>query len=76
MGFTLRSATWNCADRAKFSARVRPAYSSFRIADLARDAVLIPEVLARGQRLLREDPATAQRLLRTWAPADTGSISV
>ena len=48
----------------------------FRIADLARDAVLIPEVLARGQRLLREDPATAQRLLRTWAPADTGSISV
>ena len=48
----------------------------FRIADLSRDAPLIPQVLARGQRLLAEDPDTARRLLRTWAPADTGSISV
>ncbi len=48
----------------------------FRIADLGRDAALIPQVLERGARLLREEPETAARLLTTWAPGDTGSISV
>ncbi len=49
---------------------------SFRIADLTRHAHLLPEVVARGDRLLAEAPAEAQALLHAWAPADTGHISV
>ncbi len=48
----------------------------FRIADLRRHAHLIPEVVARGDRLLRDDPATAERLLTIWAPADSGHVGV
>lgn len=48
----------------------------FRIADLARDAVLIPKVIEHGKALLATDPAQAQRLLATWAPADTGTVGV
>lgn len=48
----------------------------FRIADLARDAVLIPKVIEHGKTLLANDPAQAQRLLATWAPADTGTVGV
>lgn len=48
----------------------------FRIADLTRHAHLLPEVVARGDRLLAEAPAEAQALLHAWAPADTGHISV
>ncbi|MGI9325273.1 MAG: ATP-dependent DNA helicase RecG [Pseudomonadales bacterium] len=48
----------------------------FRIADLRRDAERIPEVIARGDALLREDPQTAAQLLAVWAPADTGAINV
>ncbi len=49
---------------------------SFRIADLSRHARLIGEAVARGDRLLAEDPEEAQALLRAWAPTDTGHISV
>ncbi len=48
----------------------------FRIADLARHSHLIPEVLARGERLLETDPATARELLNAWAPEDNGHIAV
>ncbi|MFK7912428.1 MAG: ATP-dependent DNA helicase RecG [Pseudomonadales bacterium] len=48
----------------------------FRIADLRRDADRIPEVIARGDHLLKEDPASAAELLKVWAPADTGTINV
>jgi ATP-dependent DNA helicase RecG len=48
----------------------------FRVADLRDHADLIPSVVARGDRLLKDDPATAERLLRTWAPADSGHIGV
>lgn len=49
---------------------------SFRIADLSRHAHLLPAVMARGDRLLAEAPEEARALLRAWAPADTGHISV
>ena len=49
---------------------------SFRIADLSRHAHLLGEVTARGDRLLAEAPDEARALLRAWAPADTGHISV
>ena len=48
----------------------------FRIADLNEHAGLIPEVVKRGDRLLADDPATAERLLSIWAPQDSGHISV
>ncbi len=48
----------------------------FRIADLMEHAGLIPEVVKRGDVLLAEDPATAERLLSIWAPQDSGHISV
>jgi ATP-dependent DNA helicase RecG len=48
----------------------------FRIADLMEHAGLIPEVVKRGDELLAEDPATAERLLSIWAPQDSGHISV
>jgi ATP-dependent DNA helicase RecG len=49
---------------------------SFRIADLSRHAHLMAAVVERGDRLLAEAPEEAQALLRAWAPADTGHISV
>lgn len=48
----------------------------FRIADLATHAELIPKVLARGEKLLSEDPELAQRLLSAWAPLESGHLSV
>ena len=48
----------------------------FRVADLARHSHLIPEVVARGERLLEADPATARELLNAWAPQDNGHIAV
>lgn len=48
----------------------------FRIADLSRHAHLMPQVIATGDRMLKEDPGAVQRLLEAWAPADTGHISV
>jgi ATP-dependent DNA helicase RecG len=48
----------------------------FRVADLARHSHLIPEVLARGERLLQTDPTTARELLNAWAPEDNGHIAV
>jgi ATP-dependent DNA helicase RecG len=48
----------------------------FRIADLREHAHLMDTVVARGDRLLREDPAAAARLLNIWAPADSGHTGV
>ena len=48
----------------------------FRIADLAKHAHLMPQVIATGDRLLEEDSNAVQQLLEAWAPADTGHISV
>ncbi len=39
---------------------------SFRIADLARDAHLLPEVQAVGERLLASHPERAERLIERW----------
>ena len=50
--------------------------TQFRIADLARHAHLIEEVIREGKRLLEEAPEDAEALLRAWAPADTSHIAV
>ena len=40
--------------------------AAFRVADLVRDADLLPEVHRIGERLLRELPAVADRLVERW----------
>jgi ATP-dependent DNA helicase RecG len=40
--------------------------AAFRLADLARDADLLPQVHALGDRLLAEDPAVADRIVARW----------
>ncbi|MBJ6983208.1 ATP-dependent DNA helicase RecG [Luteimonas sp. MC1750] len=40
--------------------------AAFRVADLARDAGLLPLVHALGERLLLEQPAVAERLVERW----------
>ncbi len=54
---------------------------SFRIADLSSDAHLIPEAMRRGDQLLAttddlDSARTLQNLLETWAPADSGNLTV
>ena len=50
--------------------------TQFRVADLARHAHLIDDVVREGKRLLKEAPEDAEALLQAWAPADTGHIAV
>ena len=40
--------------------------AQFRVADLARDADLLPQVQDIGERLLRESPELAQRIVARW----------
>ena len=40
--------------------------AAFRVADLARDAGLLPQVHALAERLLADDPAAADRVIRRW----------
>jgi ATP-dependent DNA helicase RecG len=40
--------------------------AEFRLADLARDADLLPQVHALGERLLAESPEVAERLVARW----------
>jgi ATP-dependent DNA helicase RecG len=54
---------------------------SFRIADLAQHAHLMPAVIARGEHMLRADAdaeskAELAHLLHVWAPADEGHLTV
>lgn len=42
---------------------------AFRIADLARDAHLLPAVQAVGEAMLREQPQAAERLIERWIGA-------
>lgn len=49
---------------------------SFRMADLAVHAHLMPKVIERGDRLLAEPDEELKNLLYTWAPADTGHLTV
>lgn len=52
---------------------------SFRIADLGMHAHLMPRVIERGEKLLAAAPSdknTMENLLSTWAPADSGHLSV
>jgi ATP-dependent DNA helicase RecG len=54
---------------------------TFRIADLAVHAHLMPTVIERGERLLRGGLGAAERaeainLLRVWAPPDEGHLTV
>ena len=39
---------------------------NLRVADLARDAALLPEVRRAANQLLRQHPATADSLVRRW----------
>ncbi|MXW50976.1 MAG: ATP-dependent DNA helicase RecG [Gammaproteobacteria bacterium] len=48
----------------------------FRVADLARHAHLIPEIIQEGQRLLTEAPEEAEALRLAWAGGDVGPVSV
>jgi len=48
----------------------------FRIADLREHAHLMGDVVARGDRLLAEDPETVSRLLAIWSPAVSGNAGV
>lgn len=50
--------------------------AQFRVADLMRDASLLPAIGELGDRLLAEDPASATALLATWATPDWGYGSV
>jgi ATP-dependent DNA helicase RecG len=54
---------------------------TFRVADLGAHAHLMGEVMRRGDTLMRAvpdstDADTMQQLLRIWAPAESGSMSV
>jgi len=40
--------------------------AQFRVADLARDADLLPQVHEMGERLLRESPELAERIVARW----------
>ncbi|HEY5849682.1 MAG TPA: ATP-dependent DNA helicase RecG [Lysobacter sp.] len=40
--------------------------AQFRVADLGRDADLLPQVQEIGERLLRESPELAQRIVARW----------
>ncbi len=40
--------------------------AAFRVADLARDAAMLPAVQALGERLLRETPDVADRVVARW----------
>lgn len=40
--------------------------AAFRVADLARDAALLPGVHALAERLLAEAPAVADRIVARW----------
>ncbi|MFD0739196.1 ATP-dependent DNA helicase RecG [Lysobacter koreensis] len=40
--------------------------AGFRVADLARDADLLPQVQELGERLLRESPEIAERIVARW----------
>ncbi len=49
---------------------------SFRVADLTRDAHLIPQAIARGKHLLEHDAESAAVLLSAWEGDDAGLGSV
>ncbi|MEM9620525.1 MAG: ATP-dependent DNA helicase RecG [Pseudomonadota bacterium] len=54
---------------------------SFRIADLGLHAHLMPTVIQRGNQLLQASPGSPEahtmlQLLTTWAPADSGHLTV
>ncbi|SBV36715.1 ATP-dependent DNA helicase [uncultured Stenotrophomonas sp.] len=40
--------------------------AAFRVADLVRDAAMLPAVHALAERLLQEDPAAADRVVARW----------
>ena len=42
----------------------------FKLADLAADRALVPKAAALGEKLLAEQPATAEAILATWAPRE------
>ncbi len=50
--------------------------AQFRVADLMRDAQLLPGIGELGDRLLAEDPDSATAVLATWATPDWGYGSV
>ena len=49
---------------------------TFRLADLGTDRHLLPRAVALGNRLLADDPATAQAIVETWGGRDVELASV
>ena len=49
---------------------------TFRLADLGIDRHLVPRAVALGNRLLAEDPATAQTIIETWGQRDADYATV
>ena len=64
-----RKRIWSCAAPVKCLARARPVSCSFRIADLARDAHLLPAVQQVGEHMLQADPRQTVRLIARWIGA-------
>ena len=50
--------------------------AQFRVADLMRDALLLPGIGTLGDELLEKDPESARAILNTWATPDWGYGSV
>lgn len=49
---------------------------SFRIADLVMDAELLQETRVQGERLLKEDPEMASKIIDTWTPSESDYAAV
>ena len=49
---------------------------SFRIADLVMDAELLQEPRVQGERLLKEDPEMASKIIDTWTSSESDYAAV
>ncbi len=49
---------------------------SFRIADLVMDAELLQETRLQGERLLKENPDMASKIIDTWTPSESDYAAV
>lgn len=49
---------------------------SFRIADLVMDAELLQETRVQGEKLLKENPKMASKIIDTWTPSESDYAAV
>ena len=75
-GFVIAEEDLNIRGPGDLMGTRQTGEQQFRIADLRTHAHLMPEVIRRGDELLKSDPETAARILEIWAPADSGHASV